>query len=72
MSNQTTFGYLTSHEFFSGLSDVSLQFLCEHSSEFAIKKGQILFRQGENADKFFVVHNGLIAIQMPAIMGPKP
>ena len=35
-----------------------------------IKKGQILFRQGENADKFYVVRSGRISIQMPAIMGP--
>lgn len=34
------------------------------------QKGQILFRQGENADKFYVIRNGSISIQMPAIMGP--
>jgi CRP-like cAMP-binding protein len=31
---------------------------------------QILFRQGENADKFYVVLNGRISIEMPTIMGP--
>ena len=40
------------------------------SSTREIKKGQILFRQGENADKFYVVRSGRISIQMPAIMGP--
>jgi CRP-like cAMP-binding protein len=35
-----------------------------------IKKGQILFRQGEHADKFYIVRSGRISIQMPAIMGP--
>ena len=35
-----------------------------------IKKGQILFLQGEHADKFYVVRSGRISIQMPAIMGP--
>ena len=70
MSNPSTTEYLTAHEFFSGFSDDILNFLCECSSTREIKKGQILFRQGENADKFYVVRNGCISIQMPAIMGP--
>ena len=70
MSNQSTTEYLSTHEFFSGFSDDNLKFLCECSSTREIKKGQILFRQGENADKFYVVRNGRISIQMPAIMGP--
>jgi len=70
MSNQSTTEYLSAHEFFSEFSDDVLKFLCECSSTREIKKGQILFRQGENADKFFVVRNGCVSIQMPAIMGP--
>lgn len=70
MSNQSTTEYLSSHEFFSGFNDDILKFLCECSSMHEIKKGQILFRQGENADKFYVLRNGCISIQMPAIMGP--
>jgi len=70
MSNQSTTEYLSGHEFFSEFSDDVLKFLCECSSTREIKKGQILFRQGENADKFFVVRNGCVSIQMPAIMGP--
>ena len=70
MSNQSTTEYLSAHEFFSEFSDDVLKFLCECSSTREIKKGQILFRQGENADKFYVVRNGRISIQMPAIMGP--
>ena len=70
MSKQSTTGYLSAHEFFSEFSDDVLKFLCECSSTREIKKGQILFRQGEHADKFYVVRNGRISIQMPAIMGP--
>jgi CRP/FNR family transcriptional regulator, cyclic AMP receptor protein len=70
MSNQSTAEYLSAHEFFSELSDDCLKFLCECSSTREIKKGQILFLQGENADKFYVVLSGRISIQMPAIMGP--
>jgi CRP/FNR family transcriptional regulator, cyclic AMP receptor protein len=70
MSNQSTTEYLSAHEFFSGLSDDVMKFLCECSGTRVINKGQILFRQGENADKFYVVRKGRISIQMPAIMGP--
>jgi CRP-like cAMP-binding protein len=35
-----------------------------------IKRGQILFRQGEKADKFYVIRSGCISIEMPSIMGP--
>ena len=70
MSNPSTAEYLTAHDFFSGFSDEVLKFLCECSSTCEIKKGQILFRQGENADKFYLVRSGRIVIQMPAIMGP--
>jgi CRP-like cAMP-binding protein len=70
MTNQSPFEYLSAHDFFSGFSDDSLKFMCERSSTCTIHKGQILFHQGENADKFYVIHSGRIAIQMPAIMGP--
>jgi CRP/FNR family cyclic AMP-dependent transcriptional regulator len=70
MSNQSITEYLSAHEFFSQFRDDDLKFLCECSSTREIKKGQILFLQGEHADKFYVVRSGLISIQMPAIMGP--
>jgi CRP/FNR family cyclic AMP-dependent transcriptional regulator len=70
MSNQSTTEYLSAHEFFSEFSDDVLKFLCECSSTREIKKGHILFLEGEKADKFYVIRNGSISIQMPAIMGP--
>ena len=70
MINPSTVEYLSAHEFFSDFSDDALEFLCECSSMREIKKGQILFLLGEDADKFYVILNGCISIQMPAIMGP--
>jgi CRP/FNR family cyclic AMP-dependent transcriptional regulator len=70
MNDQSTAEYLSAHEFFSELSEDVLNFLGEHSSTCEIKKGHILFRQGENANKFYVVRHGIISIRMPAIMGP--
>lgn len=70
MSNQLIVEYLSAHDFFSELSEDVLKFLCERASAREIKKGQILFRQGERADKFYVVRNGRISVQIPALMGP--
>ena len=70
MSNQSITEYLSAHEFFSQFRDDDLKFLCECSSTREIKKGQILFLQGEHADKCYVVRSGRISLQMPAIMGP--
>lgn len=70
MSNQSTIGYLSGHDFFSGLNDDALEFLSEYSSPFAIKKGQVLFLQGETANMFYLVQAGRITIKIPSIMGP--
>jgi CRP/FNR family cyclic AMP-dependent transcriptional regulator len=70
MNTQTTAEYLSAHEFFAAFSDEVLTFLCACSSTHVIKKGQTLFRQGENADQFYVIRQGRMSIQMPAIMGP--
>ena len=70
MSNQSIAEYLSAHEFFSELSEDVLKFLCECASAREIKKEQILFRQGERADKFYVIRNGRISVQIPALMGP--
>lgn len=70
MSNQSTVGYLSAHEFFSELSEDVLKFLTDCSSTLDIEEGQILFQQGEKADKFYIIRNGRITVQIPAIMGP--
>lgn len=70
MNNQASAENLSAHEFFSELSEDTLKFLYECSRTLVIKKGQILFQQGERADKFYLVLSGRISIQMPAIMGP--
>jgi len=70
MTNQSINEYLSTHKFFLGLSTDMLKRLCESSSILKIKQGEFLFRQGDRADKFFIVRNGRISVQIPAIMGP--
>ncbi len=70
MNDQSIIEYLSTHPLFTGFSDDNLKFLSESSSMLGISKNQALFRQGEKADKFYIVRNGSISIQMPAILGP--
>jgi CRP-like cAMP-binding protein len=70
MNNQSITEYLSTHEFFSELSEDLVTLLCESVSTQEIKKGQVLFQLGEHADKFYIIRNGRISIQIPAIMGP--
>ncbi|MCK4842535.1 MAG: cyclic nucleotide-binding domain-containing protein [Methylococcales bacterium] len=70
MNSQSIAEYLSNHEFFSELSEDILKLLCESASMLEVKKRQVLFRQGERADKFYIVRNGRISVQIPAITGP--
>ncbi len=70
MNNQSITEYLLTHDFFSELNKDFLTLLCESVNTLDIKKGQVLFRQGERADKFYIIRNGRISVQIPAIMGP--
>ncbi len=62
--------YLSAHAFFSGLDDNFMKFLTSSVKKVQIKEGHVLFQQGKPADKFYLVRNGKISVQVPALMGP--
>ena len=62
--------YLSAHAFFSGLDDSFMKFLTSSVKAVQIKEGHVLFQQGKPANKFFLVRNGKISVQVPALMGP--
>ncbi len=62
--------YLSTHTFFSGLNGDDIAFLSRHASELQVKKGETVFRQGDTADKFYLVRSGHLSVQIPALMGP--
>jgi len=70
VSNQSIEDYLPTHAFFSELDDSFMKFLSDSATELKIKKGDVLFRQGERADKFYLLRNGQMSVQVPALMGP--
>lgn len=70
MTKQSIDNYLPSHAFFSGLDGSFMNFLSNSATETEIKKGEVLFKQGERADKFYLLLDGQISVQVPALVGP--
>ena len=62
--------YLAAHEFFAGLNDDFLTLLSEFSTEKHYKAGEVLFQQGKAADRFYLVREGQVSVQVPALVGP--
>ena len=70
MSKSSIENYLSGHEFFSGLDDSFMKYLTDSVRERQVKEGEVLFQQGHRADKFYLVREGQVSIQVPALMGP--
>lgn len=70
MSTSSIESYLSGHAFFSGLDNEFVKFLSESAAERQVKKGEVLFKQGKTADKFYLLRKGQISVQVPALMGP--
>lgn len=62
--------YLSAQAFFSGLRPEFIEFLVHCARERPIEPGQTLFRQGERARHFYLIQNGGILVEIPAITGP--
>jgi len=70
MSKQSITEYLSNHVFFFELNEAYVALICDHVKTVEIKKGQFVFRQGERADKFYIIQQGQISVQIPALIGP--
>lgn len=70
MNNQSIEEYLSTHAFFSGMDASFLKFLSNSVTELQVEQGGVLFQHGNRADKFYLLRNGQVSIQVPAVMGP--
>ncbi|MDD9946555.1 MAG: cyclic nucleotide-binding domain-containing protein, partial [Myxococcales bacterium] len=61
--------YLRTVPFFEGLSEDLFTEIVSHADEIAVRAQHKVFRQDTNADAFFVVVEGEVAIEVPAIAG---
>ena len=70
MSKATIEKTLAENAFFAGLDAGAVDFLSKHAKERTVKGGEVLFRQGQHADKFYLVRSGRITVEIPAVYGP--
>ena len=55
---------LTEHPFFAGLPEADLAFIAGCATNVHLRAGEALFREGQAADRFFVVRHGRVAIEV--------
>jgi len=55
---------LAEHPFFEGFSEGHVKLVAGCASDVHFKPGQIIFRVGEEARKFYLVRHGKVALQM--------
>ena len=61
---------LVEHGFFNELAPETLEFLAESSTERRVEAGDVLFRHGKRADRFYLLLDGEVSIEIPALVGP--
>lgn len=62
--------HLENLEFFGDLEAEHREWLADHAEEKSYEDGQLLARHGDNADRFFLVLEGELVVEVPAITGP--
>ena len=70
MSQDELIKFLGSHTIFSDLSPAHIESLAKHGKEKAFAAGDLLFRQDEPAEHFYILMDGVIEVEVPSIMGP--
>lgn len=51
------------HQFFKGMQPDDLKFIASCASNVTFNAGDYVFHEGENADQFYVIRHGVIAIE---------
>ncbi len=62
--------HLENVEFFGELEAEYREWLAEHATESRFEDGQLLARHGDTADRFFLVLEGGLVVEVPALTGP--
>lgn len=57
---------LHSHPFFAGMSETMLETLAGCAANEVYQGGEMIFREGGDADRFYIVRHGTIAIEVAA------
>jgi len=58
--------YLPEHPFFAGLDEETIRFISGCATNEHVKAGKMLFREGKQADQFFVIRHGRVSLEVHA------
>jgi len=70
LSQEEVADYLRSHTIFSDLDPAHIGILAQHVEEKTFAAGDMLFRQMDPAEHFYILMGGSIKVEVPSIMGP--
>lgn len=60
---------LRKHPFFADLQDADLKLICGCAKNVRFKSGEIIAKEGQPADEFYLIREGRIAVAMPSPSG---
>lgn len=56
--------YLSEHAFFKGLDERYIRWIASCATNVRFDAGQYIFREGDEADKFFAIRHGTVALEI--------
>jgi len=63
---------LKEHPFFRDLAPGVIQLLTSCAKNARLEAGQVIFREGEDADQFYLIRDGRVALEVFTPRGPAP
>ncbi|MBT8131444.1 MAG: cyclic nucleotide-binding domain-containing protein [Gammaproteobacteria bacterium] len=68
--SEATNKLISAHSLFANLDPQHIHTLAEFASERTVPAGENLFTQGQPAKRFYMIVDGKVAVETPAIYGP--
>jgi CRP-like cAMP-binding protein len=65
MEKRSLKSVLANHQFFKGLQEPYLEILTGCAANARFRPSQYLFREGEVADRFYLIREGKVAVELP-------
>jgi CRP-like cAMP-binding protein len=61
---------IANSQYFSGLADEAIDFLAANATRKQLGEGKVLFHHGDKAEHFYLLIDGHLSLEIPAIEGP--
>lgn len=71
MEHSEILDFLSKHSLFAGLREDHLELLAAHARERSLEADEVVASKGDPAECFYLVLEGSLVIEVPAIAGPK-